>query len=219
MVPGLGEPADFINGGISLLRGDRVGAALSFGAMVPFAGWGATVAKWGRRGMRLGDAGRAVRQSREQVTAFSRMRTASVDFLEQTGRLGGMLYGERRLAKLKNYLDRQGVDLFVGDEYVPRNKGGAFRVPLDPGQRPAMILRSNPTQYEVWHELSHYIHYQRIGREAFINLPRSAERNAAEQFVFDMLENNERRWWGRLNEAERQHAIDSILDPDAGGIR
>jgi hypothetical protein len=30
--------------------------------MVPFAGWGATVAKWGRRGMRLGDAGRGVRQ-------------------------------------------------------------------------------------------------------------------------------------------------------------
>jgi RHS repeat-associated protein len=219
LVPGFGEPADGLNGGISLLRGDRVGAALSFASMVPFAGWGATVAKWGRRGMRLGDAGRVARQSREQVTAFSRMRTASVDFLEQTGRLGGILYGERRLAKLKNYLDRQGVDLFVGDEYVPRNKGGAFRVPLDPGQRPAMILRSNPTQYEVWHELSHYIHYQRIGREAFINLPRSAERNAAEQFVFDMLENNERRWWGRLNEAERQHAIDSILDPDTGGIR
>jgi hypothetical protein len=62
MVPGFGEPADGLNGGISLLRGDRVGAALSFGSMVPFAGWGATVAKWGRRGMRLGDAGRGVRQ-------------------------------------------------------------------------------------------------------------------------------------------------------------
>ncbi len=61
MVPGFGEPADGLNGGISLLRGDRVGAALSFGSMVPFAGWGATVAKWGRRGMRLGDAGRGVR--------------------------------------------------------------------------------------------------------------------------------------------------------------
>jgi RHS repeat-associated protein len=63
LVPGFGEPADGLNGGISLLRGDRVGAALSFGSMVPFAGWGATVAKWGRRGMRLGDAGRGVRQA------------------------------------------------------------------------------------------------------------------------------------------------------------
>jgi hypothetical protein len=63
MVPGFGEPADGLNGGISLLRGDRVGAARSFGSMVPFAGWGATVAKWGRRGMRLGDAGRGVRQA------------------------------------------------------------------------------------------------------------------------------------------------------------
>ena|GEM_PF-7054099 len=38
MIPGLGEPADAISGVISLARGDRVGAALSFGSMIPIGG-------------------------------------------------------------------------------------------------------------------------------------------------------------------------------------
>jgi hypothetical protein len=72
LVPGFGEVADGINGLISLGRGDYVGAGLSFGAMVPVAGWGATAGKFGRRaanaagamggagkaGGRAGDAGR-----------------------------------------------------------------------------------------------------------------------------------------------------------------
>jgi hypothetical protein len=121
-----------------------------------------------------------------------------------------MLYGERRLAKLKNYLDRQGVDLFVGDEYILPRQAGGFYVYEDQGRRPAMVLRSNPTRYEVLHELSHYIHYKRIGREAFINLPRSRAWNAAEQFVYDMLSNNEHRWWHHLNDAERIDANEYI---------
>ncbi len=45
LVPGLGEIADCVNGCISLARGNYGDAALSFAAMVPFAGAGATVAK------------------------------------------------------------------------------------------------------------------------------------------------------------------------------
>ena len=55
LVPGVGEIADGLNGLISLARGDYTGAALSFGAMIPFAGWGATGAKWVRTGVRLSD--------------------------------------------------------------------------------------------------------------------------------------------------------------------
>ena len=55
LVPGVGEIADGANGLISLARGDYTGAALSFGAMIPFAGWGATGAKWVRTGVRLSD--------------------------------------------------------------------------------------------------------------------------------------------------------------------
>ncbi len=56
LVPGLGEIADGINGLISLARGDYAGAALSFAAMIPFAGWAATAGKFGRRAVNAVDA-------------------------------------------------------------------------------------------------------------------------------------------------------------------
>ncbi|UJF32207.1 hypothetical protein [Paenibacillus hexagrammi] len=60
LIPGLGEVADLANAGISLARGDYVGAALSLAACIPFAGWAATGAKFARRGMEMYQAGRAV---------------------------------------------------------------------------------------------------------------------------------------------------------------
>jgi hypothetical protein len=49
LVPGLGEPADALNGVIWMMRGDCTAAALSFAAMVPVAGWAATAGKAGKR--------------------------------------------------------------------------------------------------------------------------------------------------------------------------
>lgn len=46
LAPGLGEPADLMNAGISALRGNWVDAGLSMGAVVPGAGWMATGSKW-----------------------------------------------------------------------------------------------------------------------------------------------------------------------------
>lgn len=60
LVPGFGEIADGVNGVISLARGDEAGAALSFGAMIPFAGWGATGAKWVRTGVKYSDEAAAL---------------------------------------------------------------------------------------------------------------------------------------------------------------
>lgn len=57
LIPGYGEAADFINGLISLGRGDKVGAALSFAAMIPIAGWGATAVKFSRKGMNIAQIG------------------------------------------------------------------------------------------------------------------------------------------------------------------
>ena len=45
LIPAAGEIADGVNALVSLGRGDYKGAALSAGAMIPFAGWGATGAK------------------------------------------------------------------------------------------------------------------------------------------------------------------------------
>lgn len=73
VVPGFGEVADGVNGLISLARGDTTGAALSFAAMVPFAGWAATGGKWARTGAKLSDevAG-ATRYGDEAATAGRR---------------------------------------------------------------------------------------------------------------------------------------------------
>ncbi|AUX37642.1 MULTISPECIES: SpvB/TcaC N-terminal domain-containing protein [Sorangium] len=126
---------------------------------------------------------------------------AAADAISETGLFGGKLYGERRLEALRRYLDKRGVDLIIVDQ--GKNKAGSFFV--DVTGRPQLRLRPNPTEYLVWHELSHYLHYRRIGREAYLNLPRSQGWNAAEQFVFDMLEHPSR--WRRLNAEERAHAI------------
>jgi len=49
MVPGLGEPFDLISGGISLARGDLVGAGLSLAGAVPILGNATGAAKIGRQ--------------------------------------------------------------------------------------------------------------------------------------------------------------------------
>ncbi|MEW2352547.1 RHS repeat-associated core domain-containing protein [Spirillospora sp. NPDC029432] len=72
LIPGVGEVADGINAawsGIECVAGYQsenscVDAALSAAAMIPFAGWGSTGAKWTRKGTQaaeaLSDAGRRV---------------------------------------------------------------------------------------------------------------------------------------------------------------
>jgi hypothetical protein len=68
-----------------------------------------------------------------------------------------------------------------------------------------LILGSNPTEYQVTHELGHYVHYRKIGAEAYWELPRTERWNASEQVVFDMLEHPAR--WKKLNAEEQAHAI------------
>ncbi|MGX1826665.1 zincin-like metallopeptidase toxin domain-containing protein [Paenibacillus taichungensis] len=146
--------------------------------------------------------------------------TEKIDFVDETGRLGGKLYSEKDLNLLGNYLDKRGVNLKVGDEFLPPGKGGGFN--YNTGE---LILKSNPTQYEVWHELSHYVQYKQIGKEAYSNLPRTSgpvpmndlsKFNAPEQFVYDMLSNSPKKW-NSLNEAEQLHANWYITQ--YGGVR
>lgn len=107
---------------------------------------------------------------------------------------------------LGRYLEKRGITLKVGDRFVPEGAGGAF----DSFER-QMLLRENPTRYEVTHELSHYIQYRNLGPSAY----QALSRRAKEQFVFDMLERSPARW-GKLIYAEQQEAIDYILS--LGGV-
>lgn len=134
---------------------------------------------------------------------------ATVDAVAETGYLGGKLYGPSRLATLESHLDKRGVDLLVGDEFLNLGQAGGFKTfRPDSGIRPQMILGTNPTEYQVTHELGHYVHYSKVGPEAYWNLPRTPSWNAPEQTVFDMLEHPAR--WQKLNPAEQRHAINYI---------
>ena len=137
-----------------------------------------------------------------------------MDVRGEVGRLGGRLYGQEKLARLARYLARRGVALKVGDEFVPTGTYGAFKY-VGAGS-PAILLRSNPTQREVWHELGHYLQYRKIGPEAYRALPRNLDENTPEQFVFDLIENSPKRWQS-LTFEEQQHMIEYI--ERIGGFR
>uniref|UniRef100_UPI0027BA8A80 zincin-like metallopeptidase toxin domain-containing protein n=1 Tax=Acidovorax sp. TaxID=1872122 RepID=UPI0027BA8A80 len=147
----------------------------------------------------------------ESVSNAVRVTSTTVDAIEGIGRLGGALYPSTKLGQLDRYLAKRGITLKVGDEHLPYGKAGGFDA-----SHGELLLRSEPTSYEVWHELSHFRHYQKIGKERYLNLPRSTDFNAPEQFVFDMLENSPKRW-NSLNFEQQQHAIDYI--EWVGGIR
>jgi Pretoxin HINT domain len=59
LVPGLGEPADLINGAWYAAQGNEVDAALSFASAVPIAGYGASAVKAAKYGDKAVDALRA----------------------------------------------------------------------------------------------------------------------------------------------------------------
>ena len=64
--------------------------------------------------------------------------------------------------------------------------------------------------------MSHYLQFKSVGKDEYMNLPRSLKFNAPEQFVFDKLENSPKRW-NSLTFEEQQHAISYI--ESVGGMR
>ena len=81
LIPAFGEIADIANGFISLARKDCIGATLSFAGAVPFAGWAATGAKWGRRALKYSD----------EALLASRKGLTDLPVLDATGKVHGQL--------------------------------------------------------------------------------------------------------------------------------
>ena len=94
LIPGLGEIADGLNGLLSLARGDYAGAALSFAAMSPFAGWAATAGKFGKKVVNaadaVGDVTRAVTEYGDEaasvVSTVSRNADEAAQFASKNAR-------------------------------------------------------------------------------------------------------------------------------------
>ena len=113
------------------------------------------------------------------------------------GRREGFLYETERLRKLDGYLKKRGFRLLLEEPYLyGYNCSGAFD-----GELKDVLLKEDATCYEVWHEMSHYRHYQRIGKEAYLSLDQATR----EQVAFGALKNNPRRW-NLLNPEEHTHA-------------
>ena len=75
LVPGVGEAADGFNALIYLARGDRMNAALSGAAMIPFAGWAATGAKVGMKAVK-GVKGGGVQYTKSSLQMGRKMHDA-----------------------------------------------------------------------------------------------------------------------------------------------
>jgi hypothetical protein len=76
LIPAFGEPCDFANGVFYTIEGQGVNAALSFGAMVPIAGWVSTGSKYAMKV--IGQSGRTYKLSYNLVGTV-------VEFGEKSG--------------------------------------------------------------------------------------------------------------------------------------
>jgi hypothetical protein len=145
-----------------------------------------------------------------------RVRSANgvvADYAAEGGEIGGRLYGAERLGRLERYLGRRGVTLEVGSADLLPGKAGTFEAYPDGSAR--LLLKANPTNELVWHELGHFTQWRSLGSDAYRALPRCESFNAPEQHVFDLLERPTR--WYRLTPAYRIHSAEYI--EEVGGFR
>ncbi|MEQ1901894.1 MAG: RHS repeat-associated core domain-containing protein [Devosia sp.] len=149
----------------------------------------------GSGSLRVGSGGRYVDNSPQSAPKSK----GTTDFIVK--KLGGELFGEERLGQLGAYLQKRGIQLKVGDDLLAPGKAGGFDA-----SNKVLLLRDNPTEYEVWHELNHYLQFKQLGQENYAGQTRVQK----EQYVFDTLQNSQKRW-DALTPEQRQHAIAYIL--------
>jgi RHS repeat-associated protein len=190
-----------------LLFGDSVGSVSGNPNATRLEWAGAIITDLGRGATIAGGAGAAAAKGLKAASILGQSTLAATETDFMAGRLGGELYSADKLKKLESYLDRRGFKLQIGDEFLPAGKAGGFNA-----TERTVMFRSNPTKYEVWHELSHFNHLRKTGPDAYIKLSPIQK----EQYVFDFINNSPKRW-GALNFDEQQHAIGYILR--IGGIR
>ena len=81
--------------------------------------------------------------------------------------------------------------------------GSELHIQQLPGGKSRIIVRSNPTKYELYHELKHWADYNRLGPDEF----KALRERGQEESVYQYME--KQKW---LNEDEAAHAKDFIED-------
>ena len=115
------------------------------------------------------------------------------------GRMGGRIVSVAILKRVERRLLRDKIVIYRNSDRFLRGRAatGIFRVYKDGSA--AIFLRSDPTHYEVMHELMHCRHFKDIGPPLFSQEPLLSR----EQYVYDALRT---RYWKSLNAMEQQHA-------------
>jgi hypothetical protein len=114
LAPGIGEPADLINGLIYSVRGDGLNASLSYASLIPFAGWGSASIKMIRRYDRITKVTFAISYD---------VATETYKFLGRSGKLRkalGMIPGDPRQAHHiipQEFIDHPAVQKAAGQGF------------------------------------------------------------------------------------------------------
>ncbi|MFJ5768823.1 hypothetical protein [Psychrobacillus sp. NPDC093180] len=151
LVPGFGEIADGVNGVIYTARGDKTNAALSFGAMIPFAGWASTGGKFVKKGSEAIVDAQSASKATDNVKGGAKGATLNQDQLKvveevETGNITLVTnkqkgnYGEM---KMDIHFESQGFTRISNDRVTSLDDKivkGIDGVYLDLGPPPKYIL-------------------------------------------------------------------------------
>ncbi|MBO0932106.1 zincin-like metallopeptidase toxin domain-containing protein [Fibrella aquatilis] len=207
MIPGLGIVPDLINAAIYAAEGDFSNAALSGFAAVPLVGDVASVAKLGKRALKVLSFKRV-----QQLKKFGKLDLMEVGNkwagkLQRgsTGFLGSPRLNRRQLQAFKKQAKALGAELeVVRDKAMLRmmdaaNAQAGFQAHIN-----KLFVRKGATAYEVTHELTHAKHCAELGKDAYGKLNRLEK----ETHVFEQLMKHKEK----LTKREIEHATDYIND-------
>lgn len=128
LVPVFGEIADVANAGVSLVRGDFVGAGLSLASAIPFVGWFATAGKSGKRVSDLAGATKPAHQKSHDIPSKPK---DSVEPQGRKGKDGGRVKGDGKDCRLRTY--SEGCPTGRTPHHVVPDR--VFRMPGERGTR------------------------------------------------------------------------------------
>lgn len=170
-------------------------------SMMPLGGVGGAVGRGGVKSLG-GMVGRT-----ELRLASSAVRTFAAENMASGSRVAGALYDSAKLQRLGNYLRRDGIELVLNADarLNAQNAAGMFRaLPSGSGQ---LYLPSNPTVSEVYHELSHYLHFKSLD----FNLAKYSKvgRFGREGEVYQRLIKN--RQWKTFRPLEQEQHFNSWM--------
>lgn len=117
----------------------------------------------------------------------------------------GELISDSVIKRLSSRLNRNNVSIIKNEwsqELLEKSGDGAQFVRFKDGSA-GILLRPNPTRYQLVHELKHYEHW-------LADPKRYVTSNKLEREAFTFKAMQESNHWRLFNDAERDHAVEYI---------